>query len=194
MKYFVLHDGDKYVLNTPRPIRNSWRLKLQITTDPDLAKPFRSLKKAENWKRNNIDRMKGLLQAHTEILNNSTKGSCQFSNLTTSCRKIGEILDELTKMIVSEHDFEVDPNSAVGKLKWNRVYHKHGMEITNSSRRTCICCGLILKSIPLFKAGNSTYICIPCLYRRQEQIEAEYNKMDVSVREEIIAHEFIKNI
>jgi hypothetical protein len=100
-----------------------------------------------------------------------------------------EILDWLNNAQVVELDIETPNFPSDLKIRfsrWRGDDHSSRMSLkkVSHSKYCCKSCGVILKNIPFYDLpeGNSTKICVACLYLRLDGIKAAFEGMPEEFR------------
>jgi len=159
------------------------------------AKHFKNKTTPKQWIKNSVQSNDDALKTAQESLADQIAGNpknnansyyvnrCQ--NVCASLKKIQKWLKNAT---VVSADLEAPNFPSHFKLRWNRYQHDHAsimrLESTTHGRYYCKACGVVLKNIPFYELpnGNSTKICVGCLYLRQESIKKAFESMPEDFR------------
>lgn len=198
MKCFTIKSGNEYVADVSRVITSSYYDGKEINTVDciDEAKHYRNSSVPKAWLNKTLFNIKDeLLKSKKELKeaksNNST--SYYIKDYQAKIDKAKKILNWLNKANVIKLDIEVPNFASDLKLRWNR-WRKNDrsskMQLCKQthSRYYCKACGVVLKNIPYYELplGNSTKVCVACLYLRLEAIKTAFEGMPEDFRTSFI--------
>ena len=197
MKCFTIKSGNDYVADVPRIITSSYYLgiKIQTVDDVDSAKHFKSIYPAKAWIKKAEVTITEKIKDYKARIKQCISTNNHNQWYVTSYRKTLKELKVLVEWIKIAQAIEIDvetPNFPCDlKLRfnnWRRQNADHASKMTlgkvSHSRYSCKACGVILKNIPFYELteGNSTKICIACLYLRLDAIKTAFEGMPEDFR------------
>ncbi len=190
MKCFAVKSGDEFTADIPRPIANRYYDGYHLSTVEcdDEAKHYKTATQPKTWLRANIQRINNtVITTKKELANKSNRWYTNSLQRKIDTGK--EVLAWLNAATVVELDLERPNYNTDMKLRWNRWRgddHASKMKLckVGHNRYSCKACGVQLKNIPYYDLvdGNSTKICVACLYLRGDAIKAAFEGMPEDFR------------
>jgi len=193
MKCYAIKSGNEYIKDVPRPISNSYYhgAEIEVVDADDEAKHYKNKSAPKAWIKKNLANMVDYIAIAKKNIA-ETKSNQHHSYYVKSYKdaldKCNRIKKWIENAVVVELDLEKPNFPCDLKLRFNRWYGNKGSNMKlnkeTHSRYCCKSCGVILKNIPYYELpeGNSTKICVACLYLRQEAIKIAFEGLPEDFR------------
>jgi len=188
MKCYAIKSGNEFIKDVPRPISNSYyNIKIEVVECDDEAKHYKNKSAPKQWIKKNLATMANNIEVDKNNLKEARYYKPSFKDNIYKNSYIHKWIDNA---VVVELDMEKPNFPSDLKLRFNRYSGNTGSNMRlrkeTHSRYSCKSCGVVLKNIPFYELseGNTTKVCVACLYIRQEAIKSAFEGLPEDFRTE----------